>query len=63
MYGDGSDISSGFSNMSPYSMTRYRHNMQKPGFQTMKKKQQKNLRDRSESERLDVSKHSNSSYI
>ena len=40
--------------MSPYSMTKYKHNMRKPSGLTQ---------DRSETERLDASKQSNSSYM
>lgn len=40
--------------MSPYSMTKYKHNMRKPSYL---------LQDRSDTERLDASKHSNSSFM
>ena len=62
----GSDNSSEFSQISPYSMTKYKHNMKKPSYLLQQHKlnpqQQKLHRDRSESERLDVSKYSSSSF-
>lgn len=61
----GSELSSEYSHMSPYSMTKYKHNMKKPSYllQQQAQSQQKHNRERSESERLDVSKQSNSSYM
>ena len=54
-------MSSEYSHMSPYSMTKYKHNMKKPSY--LQRQPQSQMRDRSESERLDVSKQSNSSYM